>query len=236
MKRRYGIVGGAGVSVIRAGREIDYGWLLLGRKRKQNYDDWWRCEVTFEPDLDELFGVTHSKQEVNPTPEIQSIISPDLEVVANILSTKVRTEFARLQAIPGNLATQRAEERDWRLPPISDTRANGVELGGTCSFSESSLGRLKYRIIVERHAEPEFFTSRLECGTLVVVVNEEHPFFQYTYGPACRGELRSVRDHLDYLLLAAARAELQTDSRAERKSHNQKRVEWSNTLAALWGA
>ena len=44
-KRLRGIVGGAGVSFIRAGREIDYGWFLMGGKRKENYDDWWRCEV-----------------------------------------------------------------------------------------------------------------------------------------------------------------------------------------------
>jgi len=35
----------AGVSIMRAGREVDYGWLFMGSKRKENYDDWWRCEV-----------------------------------------------------------------------------------------------------------------------------------------------------------------------------------------------
>src|SRR5439155_16012182 len=53
-----GITGGAGVSFMRAGREIDCGWYLMGGKRKENYDDWWRCEVSFSPELDEYFGVT----------------------------------------------------------------------------------------------------------------------------------------------------------------------------------
>ena len=34
-KRRLGITGGAGLSVIRAGREIDYGWLLFGKRSLQ---------------------------------------------------------------------------------------------------------------------------------------------------------------------------------------------------------
>jgi hypothetical protein len=57
-KKQMGITGGAGVSIVRAGREIDYGWHLLGGKRRENYDQWWRCEIRFEPALDDLFGVT----------------------------------------------------------------------------------------------------------------------------------------------------------------------------------
>ena len=58
-KRRVGIVGGGGgVSILRAGREIANGWHLMGGKRKENYDDWWRCEIEFDPALDEHFGIT----------------------------------------------------------------------------------------------------------------------------------------------------------------------------------
>ena len=32
-----------------ANREIDFGWFFMGNKRRENYDDWWRCEVKFEP-------------------------------------------------------------------------------------------------------------------------------------------------------------------------------------------
>ena len=68
----HGIVKAAGVSVVRAQREVAYGWFCMGRKRRENYDDWWRCEVSFEPDLDEYFGLTHSKQGINPTAELRS--------------------------------------------------------------------------------------------------------------------------------------------------------------------
>ncbi len=65
-KNVQGIAKNAGVSIVRAGREIDRGWFFMGLKRKENYDDWWRCEVRFEPDLDEWFGVTHTEAGNSP--------------------------------------------------------------------------------------------------------------------------------------------------------------------------
>src|SRR5207249_1883263 len=97
-KRDRGIVGGAGASFIRAGREIDYGWHLMGAKRKENYDDWWRCEVCFGPELDEFFGVTHSKQGVAPTPQLQAMLSPDLEAAARTLNSRVRGSFESIKS------------------------------------------------------------------------------------------------------------------------------------------
>jgi hypothetical protein len=52
-------------------REIDKGWYFMGKKRQENYDDWWRCEVRFPPAIDELFGVTHSKQGISPVQEFR---------------------------------------------------------------------------------------------------------------------------------------------------------------------
>jgi hypothetical protein len=80
-KRSLGISKKAGVSIVRAGREIDCGWFFMGKKRKENYDDWWRCEVSFDPALDELFGVTNTKQGIRPTETLIGILSPDIERV-----------------------------------------------------------------------------------------------------------------------------------------------------------
>src|SRR5205823_2794019 len=90
-KAGQGITKGAGVSVVRAGREVDYGWFFMGSKRKENYDDWWRCEVEFEPLLDEWFGLTHTKQRVNPSQALTTVMSPHLEAIARKLNCRVRT-------------------------------------------------------------------------------------------------------------------------------------------------
>ena len=85
-KKKFNITKRAGISILRNKREIDYGWYFFGNKRKENYDDWWRCELNFEPDLDEEFGVTHNKQGINPSKYIKDILSPDLERIALDLS------------------------------------------------------------------------------------------------------------------------------------------------------
>ena len=89
-KRERGIAKGAGVSVVRANREVDYGWFFLGGKRRENYDDWWRCEIRFDPVLDEAFGMTHTKQQIRPVPYLLEALSPDIEAIARALNARAR--------------------------------------------------------------------------------------------------------------------------------------------------
>lgn len=110
-KRRRGVTGGRGVSIVRAGREIDYGWHFMGRKRRQNYDDWWRCEVRFNPELDDLFGVTHTKQGINPTSELLSFLVPHTEAVARAVYQDVGKAFRR--AAEQASETPSTEESPW---------------------------------------------------------------------------------------------------------------------------
>ncbi|MBU2934524.1 MULTISPECIES: ATP-binding protein [Pacificibacter] len=52
-----------GISFVRAGREIDFG--SFGYFNPQELPErYWGCEIRFEPELDELFGVTNNKQAV----------------------------------------------------------------------------------------------------------------------------------------------------------------------------
>ena len=92
-KRDLGITKGAGVSIIRGGREVDYGWFFI-EKRRENYDDWWRCEVRFEPALDEAPSKGSSldfdtRIFSNSSVEVVSIIVPwaFLSIWLNRLST-----------------------------------------------------------------------------------------------------------------------------------------------------
>ena len=58
-----------GVSVMRAGRELD-----LDRSLVIKYDPrerWWGIEVEFPPSLDDLFGVTNNKQSARNFAELQ---------------------------------------------------------------------------------------------------------------------------------------------------------------------
>lgn len=220
-KRRMGVVGGAGVSFLRAGREIDSGWKLLGNKRRENYDDWWRCEVAFTPELDEEFGVTHSKQGVSPSAPLRYTLGPDLEAIARTLNARVREEFARIQRDAPSPATARASKRDARLP----TTRHQAQLRGTTG--------LTYRLRLSALASPAFFHADQHKGKLIVTLNTNHPFYRQVYAPDSASTSSTTPFALEVVLLAAARAELDAVSHGDTAAIHRHREAWSDALAAF---
>ena len=62
-----------GVSIVRAGRELD-----LDASWSDAYRDrWWGIEVSFPPDLDEVFGVTNNKQAATNFSEMAAFFTDD---------------------------------------------------------------------------------------------------------------------------------------------------------------
>lgn len=53
-----------GISVVRAGREIDFGRFDYFDNDNKPTHRWWGCEIYFTPELDEAFGVANNKQYV----------------------------------------------------------------------------------------------------------------------------------------------------------------------------
>jgi hypothetical protein len=246
-KRRLGIANGAGVSVVRANREIDYGWFFMGGKRRENYDDWWRCEVRFDPILDEAFGITHTKQQIRPQDYLQEILTPDLETTAKALNGRVRNAHVQLRHADRTVAVERlASERDDQLKPlprspsadqsalvdaiakrhpaIRDTVANG------------DVHVLQYRIVQHESKDTSFFSFGLKEGLLVLALNPEHPFYRKLYKPLIDDEsdqARATRSQLELMLLAAARAEATASRDSQREALAQFRRTWSENLATF---
>ncbi|MCH8207495.1 MAG: ATP-binding protein, partial [Nitrospinae bacterium] len=106
-KRSLGISKRSGVSILRGNREIDYGWFFMGRKRKENYDDWWRCQISFFPDLDELFGVNNTKQGIRPQRELVEVLTPHIEATAYKLNRRTRQKFAALRKVTKSATSSR---------------------------------------------------------------------------------------------------------------------------------
>ena len=61
-----------GISIVRAGREIDFGIFDFYEHINQPFHRWWGCEICFEPVLDELFGVANNKQQVELRNDFES--------------------------------------------------------------------------------------------------------------------------------------------------------------------
>lgn len=245
-KRARGIAKGAGISVVRAGREVDYGWFFLGGKRRENYDDWWRCEIRFDPILDEAFGITHTKQQIRPRSHLIEALSVDMEATARALNSRARK--AHLNAKIAERFTKsedRASDKDEMLvplPPELRLRDKVVldALGKRLPPSERADGKrarsVEYRIVPTALSETSFFNYARDEGRLVLVLNPEHPFYRIVYEPLLESENQNdqaVRSQIDLLLLAAARAEALLEDEGSLKVAEQLRAVWSDTLATF---
>ncbi|MCG8092881.1 MAG: ATP-binding protein [Candidatus Thiodiazotropha endolucinida] len=236
-KRRLGISKGAGVSILRAGREIDFGWYFMGNKRKENYDDWWRCEVHFEPDLDEMFGVSHTKQGIRPTEELKDILTPDLETIAHKLNAGIRKTFADHKQVT-NTAARRAEAVDPCLPPAKTAPKILRPISAHWSPAKrAKINGLQYHTLSRRLRSDEFFRPVFNNNRLTITINKDHSFYEKLYGQLLSNgdhiESESVRHYLDAILFAAARAETLLDNANERDAAARARQLWGTILEAF---
>lgn len=240
-KRRIGLSKGAGVSIVRGGREVDYGWFFMGSKHRENYDDWWRCEIQFDPILDEAFGITHTKQHARPQAHLIEALSPDLEATARALNARARKAHAAVKASERFSEAERiANERDHLLRPLPRSVAPAAQ--ALMRELEESHPKLRnradeanrYSIIEHSVKDTSFFTLAHEGDRLVLVLNPDHPFYREIYKPLSEGEASrdpQLRAKLELLLLAAARSEAAALGNVPELAKH--RLEWSNTLAAF---
>lgn len=194
-KRRVGVVGHGGVSILRAGREIASGWYLMGGKRKENYDDWWRCEIEFDPALDEDFGITINKQGVRPSAALREALEPELESIARILNARVRQAFEEVKF-------EAAVQGSCRIAGAADAELPVIRTAGRAT------GALSYRLGADQLTGESMFELTLKQRRIDVTLNTDHPAFSALYRPLQElGESGTpVRIALELMLLSFARS------------------------------
>jgi hypothetical protein len=240
-KRRRGISQGAGVSIVRAGREVDYGWFFMGSKHRENYDDWWRCEIQFEPILDEAFGITHTKQQIRPQVHLIDELTPDLEATARALNARARKAHLAVKTLERFSAAETiANNQNHLLKPLP-TRAEPASkaLAHQLTKHHPNLRNHKsaqshYTIVESAIKDASFFTYAYDGKKLILVINPEHPFYREIYKSLADGESprdQELRVKLELLLLSAVRS--QVALRGNANAHSRFRVDWSNTLATF---
>jgi hypothetical protein len=241
-KKKLGITNGAGASVVRNGREIEFGWFFMG-KRKENYDDWWRCEIKFDPVLDDIFGITHTKQGIRPHPELKEILISHLNPIANALNKRIqdkhRVEKLKAQTNPGIVVAERLEHTLKPIPTRSgriterEKRALSIvteTLGSPTNSSDS----IEYKIIDGDPSDKAFMAPVFENNRVVVLINRQHRFFKAVYQPLMTDSLSAedCKNIIMKLLLAAGRAELQATQTPSKKELEHFRDNWSANLSA----
>lgn len=240
-KRKYRIVDAAGLSILRAGREVDYGWWFFGGKRRENYDSWWRGELSFGPELDELFSITHSKQGINPTLQLREILTPDLESVARQLNSRVQAAFASVKSTmpeSTSAATLREQPRTPVRAPAPKQMRTGASEKENSSRSvplpEATADDRRFRVSVERLRADQFFRAKLTSGRWTLVINNEHPFYRKVYAPLCGAANTSMRLGIERILLAYAMVEAANGTSKSSSAHSF-RADWATELAELLG-
>lgn len=231
-KQHHGISKDAGISILRAGREIDFGWYFMGGKRKENYDDWWRCELEFPPELDELFGVTHTKQGITPSEYISHLLTPDFESIAHELNRRARSAFLKVKVERALPSERRAFECDKLFEPAVITlRKPGPRTGNQNGV------RFHYKLATERLDTREFYIAQVKPSVMRLVLNGQHPFYERFYRPLAASKKRQpqvITRGLELLLFAAARAEATTRSSRDRAAVARFRQKWSDLVAAFF--
>ncbi len=231
-KSQLGISKRAGVSILRGDREIDYGWHFMGSKRRENYDDWWRCEINFPPNLDEAFGVTNSKQRIRPTDSLSASLTPDIERIARTLNSRVRTAFATLHGIQEHRVLSRAEGKDHLLEPPRLSRYTTPRhkfISGKLRTRNGVVRGMRFHIEEGRVPDEALFASTRDRDRLIITLNAEHPFLK-----KCVGERSDhfETDDFHLLLLAAARSESCLIDSESRKVVRAFLNNWGRTLSA----
>jgi hypothetical protein len=242
-KRRLGVSHAPCVSVVRAGREIDAGWYFMGTKRRENYDDWWRCEVSFEPTLDELFGVTNTKQGITPRPDLVETLAVDCEPVARALNGRVRRTFDMLKAAkPIGAAEQQAARTIGTLPPLPRNSRLPEELAAEFLSDETAdvdHGGGPYRILVRDLPTTSAFELLVNGGRLTVILNSGHPLYRDLYGPLALSDAEEDQEfakRIALALLAAARAEVHVSPARARGEIRRFRQAWADVIATFFNA
>ena len=248
-KRRLGISKGAGVSIVRGGREVDYGWFFLGGKRRENYDDWWRCEIQFDPILDDAFGITHTKQQVRPKTYLVETLSPDVEATARVLNARARKAHQGARAAERFADSEKhASAREELLTPlplgirsrdqrvISQLNSWDIEPRQVAQASGDPAKHIAYRIVETPVRDTSFFNYARQNGRLILVLNPQHPFYRQIYQRLAESDSpgdKQLRTHIELVLLAAARSEAsEDDPRATAQLERQRQL-WSDTLATF---
>ena len=242
------ITANRGFSLVRNGREIEVTdrYFLMGQNdqegRVSNNDAWWSCEISFSAELDEVFGVTHTKQEVHPNLAALQALRED--VTATVSTLRSEYEERRIKKTPNK--THQSEEiaakNDQYLPPLPETFQRPEEFdrvldeylaktnreGETELEAKTRVLKKVYTIELESAKEGPFYRTAALGDNTVVYINTDHPFYMDIYASL---DDTPQQVSLELILFALARGERQSGPDGKKWYQAQRSV-WSAALRA----
>lgn len=118
-----------GISIVRAGREIDFGLFDFYDKTNNPYHRWWGCEICFEPVLDELFGVANNKQQVELRNDSETETNLDIDSDLPLWIRLSRIISPTIKKMVADNKVLRKSSRSGKTEDVTDTPVNNVVSG-----------------------------------------------------------------------------------------------------------
>ena len=194
-----------GISVVRAGREIDFGTFDFYENINEPQHRWWGCEISFEPELDEVFGVSNNKQYVDLKRGKEPIyegIRPIWDTLAEEIGPVIKSMYARNRDVQAHSrgkrttptppsvsiinTVEKGEEGDTGAPQpdpapeeIEQGKAflAGMDIEPTDQNAKEFLGN--YVNFIYRNAGwSPFIDFSYPAKTIVITINTDHLFYK----------------------------------------------------------
>ena len=115
-----------GISVVRAGREIDFGAFDFYDKTNNPYHRWWGCEILFDPVLDEVFGVSNNKQQVELRDDAEPEVGPNNELILPLWNRLAQIIQPTIKKMVEDNKVLRKGSRIANNDEIGDSPANNI--------------------------------------------------------------------------------------------------------------
>lgn len=245
-----------GLILLRAGRQIDVVRALSGSWG--NNSRYVGVEIDFPPSMDDLFGVTTSKQQVTLSKAIEDRL--DQHGVKAAIGQMLKRYAGEAKELQGRLqagvdggpraselvmteigpvlrrrgvsrGTAEEAERNREREIDRRTEASKANRKDVETEVDREIARLAYKVEIERMPEAPFYRVELRGSQTVIFLNAAHRFYRDVYVSVEGAEGNRMRASLELLLFALGESEV--ESNPEHQIWYQgERIDWSRKLEA----
>jgi anti-sigma regulatory factor (Ser/Thr protein kinase) len=237
-----------GFSIVRGRREIDV--IKSPYHAKHWTDTWYRVEMRFDPELDEVFGVTHTKQHaaMRPGTMIYEKLREAITANVNTMKDMIVARGKKAHEVRTKQAEDAVQKVEPRLKPIEGLAEKPQDLvwREVQKFVEHHAAEAppqakqdledrlsKYTVLIEYENLPgaPFYRIKVVGRSIVVLLNTHHRFYERCY-QRIEAESPLGKTGIDLLLMALGRSEALASEEAVTWYDDQ-RHEWSQHIKAF---
>ncbi len=194
------------ISFMRSDREVHAGEMRAISGKHWTGDTWWRIEIEFPAELDEVFGVGVNKQGVRPKGYVLEKIREEIHEDLRKVKNRIEEHYTRLaterQAKGPSEAERRANEAEGlqgtllpeqKVRTEEEQRALDEQLKAIAALvkrADETDGDAFERVKTSRYIttfkhdeDAPFYRVDFQLGRVILTVNSAHPFFKAIYEP-----------------------------------------------------